>query len=183
MSKAPKATVARKLEDYAREDFVKTKDALAKKLGLSRVTINSLLNKDGCPQETSRGYCIPKLIDFAKSTVTQNTSTIDKLTGDKTAPVVTDLAVLRSRHMMAQILKIEQQTAIERGEYVSRETLQSKLSSFLVDLDMNFRRQFEQELPQALEGRPAVEIRALLKAAYQEVKQAFVDKHPTLKDS
>lgn len=175
MAVTSKKPVSRKLEDYSAADFVKTKDALAKKLGLSRVTINELFKKDGCPQQTSRGFCIPKMIDFAKSTVTQNTSTIDKLAGDKTVPVTTDLSLLRSRHMLAQILKIEQQTAIERGEYVLRETLQQQLSGFLTTLDMNFRRQFEQELPQALEGRPAVEIRGLLRNSYQAVKQAFVE--------
>ena len=155
---------------------------LAHRIGISRVVIDRLLKIPGCPQPNARGFHVQKFIDFAKIHFGKSSDTLDSLPSSAGQPMTFDIVSIRAKQMLAQIAKIEQQMAIERGDYVSRQTLQSKLSGFLTDLDMNFRRQFEQELPQVLEGLSAIEIREKLKAAYRRIKAEFSSKTDTLND-
>ena len=166
--------------DRPATEFVAGKKNLALRLGISRTVVDSMFHKDGCPQLTSKGYHLPSFIAFAKIHFSRNNDKLDAMTGGTSSvpiPAGTpDLATVRMKHMLTQIMKLEQQMAIERGEFVGRDELQQELSAFLTELDVHFRRLFEQELPQSLEGRNALEIRTMLRLAYQEVKSTFVEK-------
>lgn len=156
-------------------EFAATKRALSAVLGVSRPTVDSLFRRDGCPLRTTRGFHIPAFIEFAQRHLTKNTEQIEALAATGASGVAA-VATVREQLMLTQMKKIEQQMAITRGEYISRETLADCFTRFLLELDLAFSRQFEQELPQALEGMSAVEIKSALRAAYQEVKQEFQSK-------
>jgi len=163
--------------DRPASEFVRTKVQLHKALNISRTVVDRFFKMPGCPSETSKGFHLPSFIAFAKVHYSRPNDTLDALSGGAVpAGATSDLASVRMRHMLTQILKIEQQMAIERGEYVKREDLQKELSAFLTELDMQFRRQFEQELPQALEGCDALTIRTKLRSAFQHVKSSFTEK-------
>jgi len=156
------------------KEFVRTKVALSQQIGIGRPVIDKLLGMKGCPKLTKRGYNVQQFIDFAKTHFGRSSYALDSLPSSNAQSY--DITSIRCKQMLTQIAKVEQQMAIERGDYVSRKSLSESLSNFLTNFDMHFKRQFEQELPQALEGLHAIQIREKLRNAYELIKSEFVSK-------
>ena len=157
-------------------EFIKQKYALANALQISRTTLNEYLKlkrPDVPKPDPKKGYNVMQVLAYVKRVVLEERKQVNSRSRAGEG-LVTDLAALRMRQMLAQCEKIELANDIERGKYVKRDVIAAELGECVAKVESDLRKRFESELPSELEGMTAIQIKARNK---RELDESFTTFH------
>jgi hypothetical protein len=144
--------------------YTKTKNELARLIGISRPNLDGFLSLEGAPEKTDRGWSISAVLEHIK----KNAATEKTLS--KADPQFSEL---KRRELLAKCSRLEFENEIDRGVYVHKqvfiEDLTRTFSAMKVELEA-----FELLAPQ-LAGLPVHEIAKRLRESIREVLQNLAD--------
>lgn len=147
---ARKSTEHYKLMQKTKPTFIKTKQALANRLQISRTTLDRYLTRPGAPQPTASGYSLPEMLQFLGE-YAERESTREKVDGTIRAAKLRELGLKCDRLK----LRLDQ----ERGLMVLRSEVAAAIRRIIPPAKAMLEARLITEYPTAVSGLDVAEAR------------------------
>jgi len=160
-------------------EYLRTKTDLARALGITYVYLSEALKETDAPVAyPGIGWKVSEVRDHIakRSLLMPNGVVGSRFSG--VGATLEEVAALKTRSLKARSEKEEAQAAFFRNQYLERGAWAAEWITILAELDSSFQRIFENELPQKLEGKSAIEMRNLIRDAYDVWKADLNSRAP-----
>ncbi len=143
------------------------KVALAKRLGVSRPTLDVYLNQAGAPKQgRDRAYDVEAVLKWIEAHARE----VGADAKGKGGPTYNEA---RTQKMMLEVENLRSEMERKRGDFIAKKEAEATIVPLMAELDALMKQKFELELPSQYVGKTAVECAELNAAARDAINARF----------
>lgn len=138
--------------------YIKTRDALAKALGITRVTLYRFIAMPGFPKpHKTHGYDVDEVRAFVSEKSAESRQPNSVFADSKGGDSGESASELKRKEISVKVRRQELELAIRKGEYIQRDLIFADLAGAVARTQTIMMRHLVNELPDELLGLPTRE--------------------------